>query len=77
MVTQGNADGTGEPATQVVVDDVLGLPGRGVARQDTGAQARGHGQQAEGLQVRVQAGGCAASRLGRPQLGGDHVDYRG
>ena len=59
----------------MVVDDGLGLPGRGLAAQDAEAQAMGHGQQAEGLRVRVQAGGRVAGGLGRPQLGGDHVDH--
>ena len=60
----------------MVVDDGLGLPGRGLAAEDAGAQARGHGQQAEGLQVRVQVGGRVAGGLGGSQLGGDHVDHR-
>jgi hypothetical protein len=32
---------------QVIVDDGLGLLGRGVAGEDARAQARGHGRQAE------------------------------
>jgi hypothetical protein len=60
----------------VVVDDGLGLPGRGLAAQDAGAQACGHGQETEGFQVRVQVGGRVAGGLGGPQLGGDHVDHR-
>ena len=59
----------------MIVDDGLGLPGRGLASEDAGAQTRGHGKQADGLQVRVQAGGRVAGGLGRPQLGGDHVDH--
>jgi hypothetical protein len=58
----------------VVVDDGLRLLGRGVAGQDAVAQARGHGEQAEGLRVWVQVGGRVADGLGRPQLGGDRVD---
>lgn len=64
-----------EQAAQVVVDDRLGLPGRGVPRQDAGAQARGHGHQGDGFQVRVKAGGHVAVGLGRAQLGGDHVAH--
>jgi len=58
----------------VVVDDGLGLFERGLAGQDAVAQARGHGQQAEGLRVRLQVGGRVAAGLGRPQLSRDHVD---
>jgi len=61
----------------VVVDDGLGLPGRGLAGQDAGAQARGQGQQADGFQVRVQVGGRGAGGLGGSQLRGDHVVHRG
>jgi hypothetical protein len=61
----------------VVVDDGLGLPGRGLAGQDARAQARGHGKQADGFQVRVQAGGRGTVGLAGSQLGGDHVDHRG
>jgi hypothetical protein len=60
---------------QVVVDDGLSLLDRGLATQDARAQARGHGQQAEGFGVRVQVGGCVAGGLGRSELGGDHVDH--
>ncbi len=49
--------------------------GEELAAQDARAQARGHGQQADGFQVRVHAGGRVPGRLGRPQLGGDHVDH--
>jgi ribosomal protein S3 len=59
----------------VVVDDCLSLLGRRLATQDAGAQAVRHGQQADGLGVRVQVGGRAAGGLGRPQLGGDHVGH--
>jgi hypothetical protein len=51
----------------VVVDDSLGLPGRGLAGQDARAQARGHGQQADGFQVRVHLGGRVAGGLGGSQ----------
>ena len=61
----------------MVVDDGLGLPGRGLAGEDAMAQARGHGQEADGFQVRVQVGGRAAGGLGGSQLGGDHVHHRG
>ena len=61
----------------MVVDDGLGLPGRGLAGEDARAQARGHGKEADGFQVWVQAGGRAAGGLGGSQLGGDHVDHRG
>jgi hypothetical protein len=61
---------------QVVVDDGLSLLDRGLAAQDARAQARGHGQQAERFQVRVQVGGRIAGGLGGSQLGGDHVDHR-
>ena len=61
---------------QLVVDDGLGLPGRGLAGEDARAQARGQGQEADGLQVQVQAGGCAAGGLGGTQLRGDDVDHR-
>jgi hypothetical protein len=60
---------------QVVVDDGLGLPGRGLPCEDARAQARGHGQQAKGLLVRVEVGGRVAGGLGRSQLGGDHADH--
>jgi hypothetical protein len=59
----------------VVVDDALSLLGRGLAAQDAEAQSVRHGQQAEGLRVRVQVCGRVASGLGRPQLGADHVDH--
>jgi hypothetical protein len=61
---------------QVVVDDGLSLLDRGLAAQDARAQARGHGQQAEGFEIRVQVGGRVAGGLGRSQLGGDHFDHR-
>jgi hypothetical protein len=48
-----------------------------MAAQDARAQARGQGKEADGFQLRIQAGGRVAGRLGRPQLGGDHVDDRG
>jgi hypothetical protein len=51
----------------VVVDDGLGLFERGLAGQDAVAQAPGHGQQAEGLRVRLQVGGRVAGGLGRTQ----------
>jgi pimeloyl-ACP methyl ester carboxylesterase len=64
----------------MVVDDRLGLPGRGVAAQDAGAQARGHGHQADGFQVRVETGGhvetaTATTRVHayRPHPGGEPV----
>ena len=60
----------------MVVDDGLGLLGRGVATEDALAQARGDGKEADGFQVRVQVGGRAAGGLGGFQLGGDHVDHR-
>jgi hypothetical protein len=60
---------------QVVVDDGLSLLDRGLAAQDARAQTRGHSQQAERFQVRVQVGGRIASGLGGSQLGGDHVDH--
>jgi len=59
----------------VVVDDGLRLPDRRQAGEDARAQARGHGQQAGGLQVRIQGGGRVAGGLGGSQLGGDHVDH--
>jgi hypothetical protein len=59
----------------VVVDDGLSLLGRGLAAQDAGGQAVRHRQQTEGLRVRVQPGGRVTGGLGRPQLGGDHVDH--
>jgi len=59
----------------VVVDDGLSLRGRGLAAEDARAQARGHGKEADGLQVRVQVGGRVAGGLGGSQLGGDHVDH--
>jgi hypothetical protein len=59
----------------VVVDDGLGLLDRGLAAQDARAQARGHGKEADGFQVRVQVGGRAAGGLAGSQLGGDHVDH--
>src|SRR5271166_5029315 len=69
--------GCREQAVQVVVDDGLGLPGRGLAAEDARAQARGHGKEADGFQVRVQAGGRVAGGLGRSQLRGDHAGHRG
>ena len=60
----------------MVVDDGLSLLDRGLADEDARAQACGHGQQADGLQVQVQVGGRAAGGLGSPQLGGHHVDHR-
>jgi hypothetical protein len=60
---------------QVVVDDGLSLLDRRQVHEDARAQARGHGQQAAGLQVRVQVGGRVAGGLGGSQLGGDHVDH--
>jgi len=61
----------------VVVDDGLSLLDRGLAGQDARTQARGHGQEADGFQVRVQVGGCVTGGLAGPQLGGDHVHHRG
>jgi hypothetical protein len=58
----------------VVVDDDLSPLGRRLVAQDAGGQAVGHGQQAKGLRVRVQVCWGVADGLGRPQLGGDHVD---
>ena len=52
----------------MVVDDGLSLPGRGLAAEDVRAQARGHGQQAEGLQVRIQVGRRVVGGPGRSQL---------
>lgn len=49
----------------MVVDNGLSLPGRGLAGEDARAQVRGHGQQADGLQVRVQAGVSPAAWAAR------------
>ena len=43
----------------MVVDDGLGLLGRGLAAQDARAEARGDGKQADGFQVRVQGAGVS------------------
>ena len=67
--------GMREQAVQVVVDDSLSLLDRGLAAEDARAQARGHGKEADGFQVRVQVGGRAVGALGRSQLRGDHVDH--
>jgi len=61
----------------VVVDDGLSLVERGLAGQDAGGKSRGHGHQAEGFQVRVQAGRRVAGGLGSAQLGGHHADHSG
>jgi len=60
---------------QVVVDDGLGLCGRGLAGEDARAQARGHGKEGDGFQVRVQVGGRLTGGLGGSQLGGDHAEH--
>ena len=51
----------------MVVNDGLGLLDRGLAGEDACAQTRGHGNEADGFQVRVQVGGRAAGGLGRSQ----------
>jgi hypothetical protein len=51
-----------EQAVQVIVDDGLGLLGRGVAGEDARAQARGHGQQAEVAIVPGSHGGFNRDR---------------
>ena len=60
----------------MVVDDGLGPVDRGLAAKHARAQARGHGKQADGFQIRVQVGGRIAGGLSGSQLGGDHVDHR-
>jgi hypothetical protein len=69
--------GWSEQAVQLVVDDGLGLFGRGLAGENAGAQACGHGYQGDGFQVRVQVGGCVVGGLGGLQLGGEHVGHGG
>ena len=59
----------------MVVDDGLSLRGRGLTAQDTGAQARGLGKEADGFQVRIQVGGGVTCGLSGFQLGGDHLDH--
>jgi len=60
----------------VVVDDGLRLLDRRLADEDAGGESRGHGDQGDGFQVRVQAGWRIAGVLGGTQLGGHHVDDR-
>jgi hypothetical protein len=59
---------------QLVVDDGLSLLWRGLTAQHARAETRGHGNQAERFQIRVQPGGRVPGGLSRPQLRGDHVD---
>lgn len=47
----------------MVVDDGLGLPGRGLPCKDARGQAHGHGHQAGGLLVRVEVGRRVAAAL--------------